>query len=109
MSDHRHPGIITTPQSSRCWPDGHCQRDDPSDRAAAPGRGPFRSGNPQEGEWLDAVCESSSADAGVKLRIGINADTHDVVVAELTPDAMSATHPTVTGLLEQVDGKELRH
>ena len=39
-----------------------------------------------EGEWLDAKHGSRSRRRWRKLHIGINADTHEVVVAELTPD-----------------------
>ena len=39
-----------------------------------------------EGEWLDAKHGSRSRQRWRKLHIGINADTHEVVVAELTPD-----------------------
>ena len=55
-----------------------------------------------EGEWLDAKHGSRSRRRWRKLHIGINADTHDVVVAELTPDDVGDAS-TVTGLLEQVD------
>ena len=39
-----------------------------------------------EGEWLDAKHGSRSRRRWRKLHIGINADRHEVVVAELTPD-----------------------
>ena len=55
-----------------------------------------------EGEWLDAKHGSRSRRRWSKLHIGITADTHDVVVAELTPDDVGDAS-TVTGLLEQVD------
>ena len=57
-----------------------------------------------EGEWLDAKHGSRSRRRWRKLHIGINADTHDVVVAELTPDD-GGDASTVTGLLEQVDSR----
>ena len=57
-----------------------------------------------EGEWLDAKHGSRSRRRWRKLHIGINADTHEVVVAELTPDDVGDVS-TVTGLLEQVDSR----
>ena len=58
-----------------------------------------------EGEWLDAKHGSRSRRRWRKLHIGINADTHEiVVVAELTPDD-GGDISTVTGLLEQVDSR----
>ena len=58
----------------------------------------------REGEWLDAKHGSRSRRRWRKLHIGINADTHDVVVAELTPDDVGDAS-TITGLLEQVDSR----
>ncbi len=55
-----------------------------------------------EGEWLDAKHGSRSRRRWRKLHIGIDADTHDVVVAELTPDDVGDVS-TVTELLEQID------
>jgi hypothetical protein len=55
-----------------------------------------------EGEWLDAKHGSRSRRRWRKLHIGINADTHEVVVAELTPDDVGDVS-TVTELLEQID------
>jgi transposase len=54
-----------------------------------------------EGEWLDAKHGSRSRRRWRKLHIGIDADTHDVVVAELTPDDVGDVS-TVTELLEQI-------
>ena len=54
-----------------------------------------------ECEWLDAKHGSRSRRRWRKLHIGINADRHEVVVAELTPDDVS----TVPDLLEQIGGK----
>jgi len=57
-----------------------------------------------EGEWLDAKHGTRSRRRWRKLHIGINADMHDVVVAELTPDDVGDVS-TVTELLEQVDSR----
>ncbi len=57
-----------------------------------------------EGEWLDAKHGTRSRRRWRKLHIGINADTHDVVVAELTPDDVGDVS-TVTDLLEQIDSR----
>ena len=54
-----------------------------------------------EGELLDAKHGSRSRRRWRKLHIGINADTHEVVVAELTPDDVGDVS-TVTELLEQI-------
>src|SRR5271170_4430620 len=54
-----------------------------------------------EGEWLDAKHGSRSRRRWRKLHIGINAATHEVVVAELTPDDVGDVS-TVTELLEQI-------
>jgi hypothetical protein len=55
-----------------------------------------------EGEWLDAKRRSPSRRRWRKLHIGINAETFDVVVAELTPDDVGDVS-TVPDLLEQID------
>src|SRR5271166_3619298 len=57
-----------------------------------------------EGEWLDAKHGSRSRRRWRKLHIGINADRHEVVVAELTPDDVGDVS-TVSDLLEQIGGK----
>jgi hypothetical protein len=57
-----------------------------------------------EGEWLDAKHGSRSRRRWRKLHIGINADRHEVVVAELTPDDVGDVS-TVPDLLEQIGGK----
>jgi hypothetical protein len=57
-----------------------------------------------EGEWLDAKHGSRSRRRWRKLHIGINAETHDVVVAELTPDDVGDVS-AVPDLLEQIDGR----
>ena len=57
-----------------------------------------------EGEWLDAKHGSRSRRRWRKLHIGIDADTHDVVVAELTPDDVGEIS-TVTELLQQIDSR----
>jgi Transposase DDE domain len=54
-----------------------------------------------EGEWLDAQRGGCSRRRWRKLHIGINADTHEVVVAELTPDNVGDVS-TVAELLEQI-------
>ena len=55
-----------------------------------------------EGEWLDAKRGSRSRRRWRKLHIGINAETHDVLVAELTPDDVGDVS-AVPDLLEQID------
>ena len=55
-----------------------------------------------EGEWLDAKRGSRSRRRWRKLHIGINAETHDVLVAELTPDDVGDV-TAVPDLLEQID------
>jgi len=57
-----------------------------------------------EGEWLDAKQGSRSRRRWRKLHIGINADTFDVVVAELTPDDVGDVS-AVPDLLEQIDSR----
>src|SRR5215468_10303743 len=57
-----------------------------------------------EGEWLDAKRGSRSRRRWRKLHIGINAETLDVVVAELTPDDVGDVS-AVPDMLEQIDGK----
>ena len=57
-----------------------------------------------EGEWLDAKHGSRSRRRWRKLHIGINADRHEVVVAELTPDDVGDVS-TVPDLLEQIGGE----
>ena len=57
-----------------------------------------------EGEWLDAKHGSRSRRRWRKLHIGINADTHEVVVAELMPDDVGDVS-TVTELLEQITSR----
>jgi Transposase DDE domain len=59
-----------------------------------------------EGEWLDATHGSRSRRRWRKLHIGINADRHEVVVAELTPDDVGDVS-TVPDLLEQIGNKVL--
>jgi hypothetical protein len=56
------------------------------------------------GEWLDAKHGSRSRRRWRKLHIGINTDTHEVVVAELTPDDVGDVS-TIAGLLEQIDNR----
>jgi hypothetical protein len=55
-----------------------------------------------EGEWLDAKRRSRSCRRWRKLHIGVNVETLDVVVAELTPDDVGDVS-TVPDLLEQID------
>lgn len=55
-----------------------------------------------EGEWLDAKHGSRSGRRWRKLHIGIDAATHDVVVAELTPDDVGDVS-AITELLKQID------
>jgi transposase len=55
-----------------------------------------------EGEWLDAKQGSRSRRRWRKLHLGINAETLDVVVAELTPDDVGDVS-AVPDLLEQID------
>ena len=57
-----------------------------------------------EGEWLDAKRGSRSRRRWRKLHIGINAETHEVVVAELTPDDVGDVS-VVPDLLERINGK----
>jgi hypothetical protein len=57
-----------------------------------------------EGEWLDAKHGSRSRRRWRKLHIGIDADRHEVVVAELTPDDVGDVS-TLPDLLEQIGGK----
>jgi hypothetical protein len=57
-----------------------------------------------EGEWLDAKRGSRSRRRWRKLHIGINAETHDVVVAELTPEDVGDVS-VVPDLLEQIDSR----
>ncbi len=57
-----------------------------------------------EGEWLDAKRGSRSRRRWRKLHIGINAETHDVMVAELTPDDVGDVS-AVPDLLEQIDSR----
>ncbi len=57
-----------------------------------------------EGEWLDAKHGSRSRRRWRKLHIGINANTHEVVVAELTPDNVGDV-TAVRELLEQIDSE----
>ncbi len=60
-----------------------------------------------EGEWRDAKHgESFTPTRWRKLHIGIDADTHDVVVAELTPDDVGEVS-TVAELLEQIDSSDV--
>lgn len=56
-----------------------------------------------EGEWLDAKHGSRSRRRWRKLHIGINAETHEVVVAELTPDDVGDVS-AVPDLLERING-----
>jgi hypothetical protein len=57
-----------------------------------------------EGECLDAKRGSRSRRRWRKLHIGINAETLDVVVAELTPDDVGDVS-AVPDLLEQIDSR----
>ena len=57
-----------------------------------------------EGEWLDAKRGSRLRRRWRKLHIGINAETHDVVVAELTPDDVG-DGSVAPDLLEQLDSR----
>jgi hypothetical protein len=57
-----------------------------------------------EGEWLDAKRGSRSRRRWRKLHIGIDAETLDVVVAELTPDDVGDVS-AVPDLLEQIDSR----
>ena len=55
-----------------------------------------------EGKWLDAKQGSRSCGRWRKLHIGINTETLDVVVAELTPDDVGDVS-VVPDLLKQID------
>jgi hypothetical protein len=55
-----------------------------------------------EGEWQDAKRGSRTRRRWCKLHIGINAETHDVVVAELTPDDVGDVC-VIPDLLDQID------
>jgi hypothetical protein len=57
-----------------------------------------------EGEGPDAKRSSRSRRRWRKAHIGINAETHDVVVAELTPDDLGDVS-AVPNLLEQIDSR----
>ena len=59
---------------------------------------------PREARRLDVKHGSRSRRRWRKLHIGINTDTHEVVVAELTPDDVGDVS-TVAGLLEQIDNR----
>jgi len=56
-----------------------------------------------EGEWQDAKLGTRSRRHWRKLHAGVNAETHEVVVADLTPDDVGDVS-AVPGLLDQLDG-----
>jgi Transposase DDE domain len=56
-----------------------------------------------EGEWLDQQHGVRARRRWRKLHLGVDADTHDIVVSELTPDDVGDVSE-VPELLDQVDG-----
>jgi hypothetical protein len=57
-----------------------------------------------EGEWLDAKHGTRSRRRWRKLHIGINSETHKVIIPELTPDDVGDVS-VVPNLLGRIDGK----
>jgi hypothetical protein len=56
-----------------------------------------------EGEWQDAKLGTRARRHWRKLHVGVNAETHEIVVADLTPDDVGDVS-AVPGLLDQLDG-----
>jgi hypothetical protein len=57
-----------------------------------------------EGEWLDQKRGTRSPRRWCKLHLGVDADTHEIVAAELTPDDVGDVSE-LQGLLDQVDAE----
>jgi transposase len=55
-----------------------------------------------EGEWLDQKHGIRSRRRWRKLHLGVDADTHEIVAVELTPDDVG-DHSEIPDLLEQID------
>jgi Transposase DDE domain len=55
-----------------------------------------------EGEWLDQKRSIRSPRRWRKLHLGVDADTHEIVAAELTPDDVGDVSE-LPGLLDQID------
>src|ERR1700726_3691607 len=56
-----------------------------------------------EGEWLDQKKGIRPRRRWRKLHLGVDADTHEIVVAELTPDDLGGVSE-LPDLLDQIDG-----
>jgi Transposase DDE domain len=55
-----------------------------------------------EGEWLDQKHGVRSRRRSRKLHLGVDANTHEIVAVELTPDDVGDV-PEIPHLLDQID------